>query len=99
MGRGAAATNGLATTGGRGGSGWATTGVKVTGNGCSPSPAALGNGGSVGPSTRRTVARRTGAASGSRRIGDGLAGKSSRWAFPTMAFFVTPSRRPISAVE
>jgi hypothetical protein len=32
-------------------------------------------------------------------MGDGRAGKSSRCAFPTMAFFVTPNRRPISAVE
>ena len=69
------------------------------GNLGSASATVLGSGGNVGPSTRRTVARRTGAAFGSRRIGDGRAGKSSRCALPTMAFFVTPSRRPISAVE
>jgi hypothetical protein len=32
-------------------------------------------------------------------IGDGRAGRSRRWAFPTIAFFDTPRRRPISAVE
>ena len=35
----------------------------------------------------------------SRRIGEGRAGKSSRCALPTTAFFETPIRRPISAVE
>jgi hypothetical protein len=65
----------------------------------SESVTVLGSGGNVGPSTRRTAERRTGAAFGSRLIGDGRAGKSSRCALPTMAFFVTPSRRPISAVE
>jgi hypothetical protein len=32
-------------------------------------------------------------------IGEGRAGKSSRCAFPTTAFFEMPMRRPISAVE
>jgi hypothetical protein len=35
----------------------------------------------------------------SRRIGEGRAGRSSRCALPTTAFFETPSRLPISAVE
>src|SRR5580658_5098033 len=94
-GTGGAVTTGLAMTGGRGGAGTRANAGKLE----PTSATALGRGGNVGPSTRRTVARRTGAASGSRLIGDGRAGRSSRCALPTIAFFVTPRRRPISAVE
>ena len=60
----------------------------------------LDSGGSVGPATRRG-ADRLGAPppEPSRRIGDGRAGRSSRCALPTTAFFETPNRRPISAVD
>lgn len=93
---------GLAVTGGRGGIGATPPAIDPsakTGNPESASATALGSGGRVGPSTRRRAARRSGTVSGSRRMGDGRAGRSSLCALPTMAFFVTPNRRPISAVE
>ena len=82
--QGRRATIGLAIIGSRAGAGatplaragaacaWATMGSAP-----SPSATALGSGGNVGPSTRRTTVRRIGAASGSRRMGDGRAGRSS----------------------
>lgn len=79
---------------GNGLSGWIFVGGGEAG------PCALGSGGSVGPPTRTVDAGRSCARSlGSRRIGDGRAVRSSRCALPTIAFFETPSRRPISAVE
>ncbi len=57
------------------------------------------SGGSVGPTTRRTAGRRGAEPGSPRRIGDGRADKFSRCALPTTAFFDTPIRRPISAVE
>jgi hypothetical protein len=40
-----------------------------------------------------------GAPGSDRRMGDGRAGRSRRCAFPTIAFFETSMRRPISAAE
>ncbi len=55
--------------------------------------------GNVGPTTRRT-GERFGASPGApRRIGDGRAASDKRCALPTTAFFETPIRRPISAVD
>lgn len=72
--------------------------------GCPAPPPIIGevleSGGSVGPATRRGADRRvTRPDPPSRRIGEGRAGKSSRCALPTTAFFETPRRRPISAVD
>ena len=39
-----------------------------------------------------------GRSKGALRIGVERAGRSRRWALPTMAFLVTPMRRPIAAV-
>jgi hypothetical protein len=66
-------------------------------NGCT---AVLANGGRVGPDILEDATGRSVAGfAASRRIGEGRASSSSRWAFPTIAFLDTLSRRPISAVE
>src|SRR5690348_15391006 len=65
-----------------------------------PLSAVLESGGSVGPATRRGALRRGALPpEPSRRIGEGRAGRSRRCALPTTAFFDTPRRRPISAVD
>jgi hypothetical protein len=98
--RGNGAGRGAMITGGRGGNGAAGCA------GASPAlpsamllTAVLDSGGRDGPVNRRGGPGREGGRSPSRRIGEGRAGRSSRCALPTTAFFDTPSRRPISAVE
>lgn len=72
--------------------------------------AATGSGTSDGLATATmgmmSTSRGTGSRRGGRdgwlpehRMGDGRCGRSRRWALPTTAFFETPRRRPISAVE
>jgi hypothetical protein len=79
----------------------ATLGVVATGSGyCMVATGgSSGRGGKVEVGTTVRCRRAGAALPLDFLIGEGRAGKSSRCAFPTTAFFEMPMRRPISAVE